>query len=99
MPGLCSHPIRGILGQAVKANIGQPVFQRCLARDEDAAGNVVAPFDLPVRLQRGYYLCAPRGRAHPALDHFREGLLDIAAKDPDVIGSSPHYSQDELNNQ
>jgi len=58
-----------------------------------------APFDLPVRLQRGYYLFAPRGRAHPALDHFREWLLDIAAKDPDVIACSPHYSQDELNNQ
>jgi len=84
-----------ILVQAVKADMGLAVLQRCLVRDEIAAGNVVTPFDLPVRLQRGYYLCAPRGRAHPALDHFREWLLDIAAKDPDVIASSLDYSPDE----
>jgi len=81
--------------QAVKADMGLAELQRCLVRDEMAAGNVVAPFDLPVRLQRGYYLCAPRGHAHPALDHFREWLLDIAAKDPDVIASSPDYSRNE----
>jgi len=64
-------------------------------RNEIMAENMVAPFDLPIRLQRGHYLCAPRGCAHPALDHFREWLLDIAAKDPDVIASSQDYSQEE----
>ncbi len=74
-----------ILVQAVKADMGLAVLQRCLVRDEIASGSVAVPFDLPIRLQRGYYLCAPRGRSHPALEHFRAWLLEIAGRDPDVL--------------
>lgn len=71
-----------ILIQAVKADMGLAVLQRCLVREELAAGRVVAPFDLPIHLTRGYFLCAPRERRdHPALRLFREWLLETAEKD------------------
>jgi DNA-binding transcriptional LysR family regulator len=74
-----------ILVQAVKADMGVAVLQRCLVRDEIAAGRVVAPFDLPIKLTRGYFLCAPRERRdHLALAKFRGWLLETAAQDPDV---------------
>jgi len=37
----------------------------------------------------------PPSTCGPALNHFREWLLDIAAKDPGVIASSLDYSHDE----
>ncbi|USE80223.1 LysR substrate-binding domain-containing protein [Cupriavidus gilardii] len=84
-----------ILVQAVKADIGIAVLQRCLVRDEIAAGRVVAPFDLPIRLTRGYFLCAPRERRdHPALNRFRQWLLETAAQDPDVVRSRDNDSSD-----
>ncbi|AEI78894.1 transcriptional regulator LysR family [Cupriavidus necator N-1] len=71
-----------ILIQAVRADMGVAVLQRCLVRDEIAAGRVTAPFDLPISLQRGYFLCAPKERRdHPALTCFRDWLLETAAKD------------------
>jgi DNA-binding transcriptional LysR family regulator len=71
-----------ILIQAVRADMGVAVLQSCLLQDELAAGRVVAPFDLPIRLQRGYFLCTPRERRdHPALRVFREWLLETAALD------------------
>lgn len=71
-----------ILVQAVKADMGLAVLQRCLVRDEIAAGAVVAPFDLPIRLQRGYFLCAPKERRdHVALNYFRTWLLEVARED------------------
>lgn len=71
-----------ILVQAVKADMGVAVLQRCLVRDEIAAGAVVAPFDLPIRLQRGYFLCAPKERRdHVALNCFRAWLLEVAKED------------------
>lgn len=85
-----------ILIQAVRADMGVAVLQRCLVRDEIAAGRVVAPFDLPIRLTRGYFLCAPRERRdHPALARFREWLLDIAAQDPDVVEANEQNRRDE----
>ncbi|MBY4897666.1 LysR substrate-binding domain-containing protein [Cupriavidus sp. AU9028] len=75
-----------ILVQAVKADMGIAVLQRCLVRDEIEAGRVAAPFDLPIRLTRGYFLCTPRERQHhPALSRFRAWLLETAAQDPDVV--------------
>lgn len=75
-----------IILQAVKADMGVAVLQRCLVRDEIEAGRVVAPFDLPIRLARGYFLCTPRERKdHPALKRFREWLLETAAADVDVV--------------
>lgn len=71
-----------ILVQAVKADMGVAVLQRCLVRDEIATGAVVAPFDLPIRLQRGYFLCAPRERRdHIALSRFRAWLMEVAQED------------------
>ncbi len=85
-----------ILVQAVKADMGVAVLQRCLVRDEIAAGRVVAPFDLPIRLTRGYFLCAPRERRdHPAFAQFRAWLLGVAAQDPDVLELNQEDSWDK----
>jgi DNA-binding transcriptional LysR family regulator len=71
-----------ILIQAVIADMGLAVLQRCLVRDELASGRLVAPFDLPITLPRGYYLCVPvQRRDHPALDAFRSWLLDTASEE------------------
>lgn len=75
-----------ILLEAVKADMGIAVLQRCLVRDAMQAGQVVAPFDLPVTLTRGYFLCAPRERRdHPALNIFRQWLLAAATADITVL--------------
>lgn len=75
-----------ILVQAVKADMGVAVLQRCLVRDEIASGRVTAPFDLPISLQRGYFLCAPKERRdHPALGVFREWLLETAKRDAEGL--------------
>jgi len=75
-----------ILVQAVKANMGVAVLQRCLVRDEIVSGNVTAPFDLPIKLQRGYFICAPKERRnHPAFGVFRDWLLEMARKDVEGV--------------
>lgn len=78
-----------ILIRAVMADMGVAVLQRCLVRDELQSGRVAAPFpDLPIRLSRGYHLCAPaQRRDHYALECFRQWLLDTAKADPDVIAA------------
>jgi DNA-binding transcriptional LysR family regulator len=80
-----------ILVRAVMADLGIAVLQRCLVRDDLQAGRVVAPFpDLPIRIDRGYHLCAPaQRRDHYALACFRRWLLETAGQDPDVIAASP----------
>jgi DNA-binding transcriptional LysR family regulator len=79
-----------ILIQAVIADMGLAVLQRCLVRDELAAGRLVAPFDLPILLPRGYYLCTPvQRRDHPALTAFRSWLLDIALAERKQLLSKP----------
>lgn len=83
-----------ILIQAVRADMGIAVLQRCLLHDELAAGRVVAPFDLPIRLQRGYFLCTPRERRdHPALRYFREWLLETAAQDLAAHAADDHSQE------
>ena len=78
-----------ILIRAVMADMGIAVLQRCLVRDELQAGRVAAPFpELPIRIARGYHLCAPaQRRDHYALARFREWLLDTASRDPDVVAA------------
>lgn len=89
-----------ILVQAVRADMGVAVLQHCLIRDELAAGRVVAPFDLPLPLRRGYFLCAPRERHdHPALNHFREWLLETAARDRDTACHHSDNSHDKYSRQ
>lgn len=71
-----------IIVRAVMADMGIAVLQRCLVRDEIDAGRVMAPFDIPVSLDRGYVLCCPQQRKHhPALSAFRAWILDVAARE------------------
>jgi DNA-binding transcriptional LysR family regulator len=88
-PGLASgFDHVSILIQAVIADMGVAVLQRCLVRDELAAGRLVAPFDLPINLPRGYYLCAPvQRRDHPAMNAFREWLLETAIAERAQLGA------------
>jgi LysR family glycine cleavage system transcriptional activator len=88
-PGLASgFDHVSILIQAVIADMGVAVLQRCLVRDELAAGRLVAPFDLPINLPRGYYLCAPvQRRGHPAMNAFREWLLETAIAERAQLGA------------
>lgn len=76
-----------ILVQAVIADMGVALLQRCLVREEIAAQRLAVPFDLPVTLQRGYFLCTPAARRPaPGLAAFRSWLLGEAAID---IASMP----------
>lgn len=71
-----------ILVQAALADMGVALLQRCLVRAEVASGRLAVPFDLPVALPRGYYLCClPAQADRPALVAFREWLLEEAAQD------------------
>lgn len=80
-----------ILVRAVMADMGIAVLQRCLVRDDLQSGRVAAPFpDLPIRIARGYHLCAPaQRRDHYALACFRLWLLETAGQDPDVVAAGP----------
>ncbi|WKK15841.1 LysR substrate-binding domain-containing protein [Achromobacter insolitus] len=80
-----------ILVRAVMTDMGIAVLQRCLVRDDLQSGRVAAPFpELPVRIARGYHLCAPaQRRDHYALACFRQWLLETAGQDPDVLAASP----------
>jgi LysR family transcriptional regulator, glycine cleavage system transcriptional activator len=47
------------------------------------SGSMVAPFGQPLSLDDGYYLLIPHGKKRPpALRHFRDWLLEEAAKTP-----------------
>lgn len=75
-----------ILIQAAIADLGLAVLQRCLVRDELAGGRLAAPFDLPILLPRGYYLCAPaQRRDHPALEIFRGWLLELGRSERTLL--------------
>ncbi|MBO9328179.1 LysR family transcriptional regulator [Achromobacter xylosoxidans] len=78
-----------ILVRAVMADMGIAVLQRCLVRDDLLAATVAAPFpELPIRIARGYHLCAPaQRRDHYALACFRQWLLETAGRDPDVLAA------------
>jgi DNA-binding transcriptional LysR family regulator len=71
-----------ILLQAAIADMGVAITHRCLARDAVETGQLVIPFDLPIELSRGYYLCAPPQHASmPSLLVFRQWLVEMAAQD------------------
>ncbi|SOE52251.1 LysR substrate-binding domain-containing protein [Orrella dioscoreae] len=68
-----------ILIQAAIADMGVALVQRCLVREVVEQGRLVVPFDLPIELERGYFLCCPPGRSRqPALEKFRQWLLEMA---------------------
>lgn len=71
-----------ILLQAAIADMGVAITHRCLARDAVESGRLVIPFDLPITLARGYYLCAPPQHASmPSLLAFRQWLVEMATQD------------------
>ncbi|OWT71491.1 MULTISPECIES: LysR substrate-binding domain-containing protein [unclassified Achromobacter] len=68
-----------ILIQAAMTDMGVALVQRCLIGDAVASGRLQMPFDLPISLSRGYYLCAPGHRSpSPALLAFRDWLVETA---------------------
>ncbi|MNW03818.1 Glycine cleavage system transcriptional activator [compost metagenome] len=76
-----------MLIQAVIADMGVALVQRCLVKEALQSGAVVVPFDLPIALQRGYYLCTPHDRRpRPGFEQFRRWLLDAAAADIEAMG-------------
>lgn len=79
-----------ILVQAVIADMGVALVQRCLITETLDAQRVAMPFDIPVKLSRGYYLCTPpQRREMPALKIFRDWLLDMARADLEQTGGVP----------
>lgn len=76
-----------ILIRAAIADMGVALVQRCLVQEELASGRLAAPFDLPIGVQRGYFLCAPLQRRElPGLRAFRRWLLDSAEKETAPAG-------------
>lgn len=64
------------LVEAVCAQVGVAVVQRCLIERELAENRVVIPIPRPVSTGRGYYFCVPRCRADlPAVVSFKHWLL------------------------
>ncbi len=71
-----------ILLQAAIADMGIVIVHRCLAREAVESGQLVMPFEKPVEMARGYYLCSPPQHASmPSLVAFREWLVDMARQD------------------
>jgi len=85
-----------MLIQAVIADMGVALVQRCLVSTELASGAVAVPFDLPITLARGYFLCAPSGlRRKPALAAFRRWLLQTAQADVAALNAALRARQSE----
>lgn len=84
-----------MLIQAVIADMGVALVQRCLVSAELLSGAVATPFDLPITLTRGYFLCAPSGqRPKPALVAFRRWLLQTAQSDVAMLNARAPAPQD-----
>ena len=67
--------------EAVGAQMGVAVMQRCLVERELAEGRLAVPIDRPVSTGRGYYFCVLRSRADtPAIAGFKAWLLKQAAE-------------------
>lgn len=71
-----------ILTQAVIADMGIAIVQRCLITEALASSKVAPALDRPFKITKGYYLCCPRAkRSHPAIVRFKAWLIDQAALD------------------
>jgi LysR family glycine cleavage system transcriptional activator len=69
------------------ADIGVALVQRCFIKEELAQGKLVIPFDLPIELKRGFFLCCrPQRSAMPALEAFREWVVGMAKARLDEMG-------------
>lgn len=62
--------------------VGVVVSMPALAAEDLAAGRLIMPFDLKVKLESAYYLvCEPHAKTRPAVAAFRDWLIAEAAKD------------------
>lgn len=69
--------------EAALQGIGVAMGVRVLVEQYLHSGSMIAPFGPALPLDDGYYLLIPRGRKRsPALGHFRDWLLEEAAKTP-----------------
>lgn len=64
-----------MLVEAARAGLGAVLVPRFFALDELASGELVAPFEMPLSSDMGYYLVRPETGSNPALQHFTEWLL------------------------
>jgi LysR family glycine cleavage system transcriptional activator len=65
--------------EAVKADLGVAVVQRCLLGSDLTLGLVAAPLSQEVSTKRGYYFCVPKARAIDAsLTAFQQWLIRTA---------------------
>lgn len=68
------------LVEAVGAQMGVAIIQRCLIERELAERRVAIPIDKPVSTGRGYYFCVLRSRADsPPIANFKAWLLKQAS--------------------
>ena len=73
--------------EAVEANMGVAVIQRCLIERELAEQRVAIPLAREVSTGRGYYLCTPRARTlSPQMETFRTWLFDQVKATPSPRG-------------
>jgi LysR family glycine cleavage system transcriptional activator len=69
--------------KAAEAGLGVAICDRFFIEDELASGRLVAPFDLVVRDNTGYYLFAERGRmSEPAIAAFRNWIVAEIHRSP-----------------
>lgn len=79
-----------ILIRAGIADMGIAFVQRCLVRHELEIDQLAVPFDLPITLERGYFLCIPANRRPPAgYAAFRDWLLAAARQNIDNLMRCP----------
>ena len=73
--------------EAALQGIGVAMGVHVLVEQYLRSGSMIAPFGPPLPLDDGYYLLIPRGRKRsPALGHFRDWLLEEAARDRQLDG-------------
>lgn len=70
--------VAGVI-QAAIADFGIGLVPRFLVQAELDTGRLVAPFDLPILSQRGYFFCTPAHRRHlPGVAALRSWLVETA---------------------
>lgn len=79
-----------MLVEAARAGLGVVLVPRFLALGELESGELVAPFDLSLSSEMGYFLVYPDPpSANPALQRFTDWLLREAAEYRETLGVAP----------
>jgi LysR family glycine cleavage system transcriptional activator len=75
-----------MIARAVVGGMGVGLLHPAFFPDEFAAGQLVQPFQAPLRSRRAYFLAYPKVRRHhPRVKAFRDWLMaEIAAQAPDA---------------